>query len=119
MLSILRNVTAAFVIGVLLGVPLGVAAASSDHRTFDGKVVHVSGDNIKVTGIEGGKTQTLSFLMVPHIRKIFNRKGHATTQMQVIKPGDFVQVTYDQKFLGLRHADEIIDSDAPLKPMHS
>jgi hypothetical protein len=118
-LPILRNVTAAFVIGTLLGVPFGVAAASSDHRTFDGRVVHVSGENLKVTGIEGGKTQTISFLMVSHVRKIFKRKGSATTQMQDIKPGDFVRVTFDQKFLGLRHADEIIDSDAPLKPLHS
>jgi hypothetical protein len=114
-----RNAVVAFAIGAAIGVPLGVTAKSSDHRTFDGKVIHISGNNIKVMGIEGGKTQTISFLMVPHIKKAFRRKGATTAQMQEIKAGDYVEVTYDQKLLGLRHADEILDSDAPLGPMKS
>jgi hypothetical protein len=119
MLHTARNVIVAFTLGSALGVPFGVVAKSSDHRTFGGKVVHISGSNIKVTGVEGGKTQTLSFLMVPHIKKTFKRKGATTAALQTIKVGDFVVVTFDQKLLGVRHADEILDSDAPLGPMKS
>ncbi|MBD5655777.1 MAG: hypothetical protein IAI50_11455 [Candidatus Eremiobacteraeota bacterium] len=120
MIRTLRNITAAFAIGAALGVPLGVTAKSSDHRTFDGKVVHISGNNIKVMGLEGGKMQTISFLMVPHIKKVFKRKGAAATgQLQAIKPGDYVEITFDQKFLGVRHADEILDTDSPMGQMKS
>ena len=117
MIRTLRNATAAFAIGTLLGIPLGVAAKSSDHRTFDGKVVHISGTNIKVMGMEGGKMQTIGFVMVPHIKKVFKRKGAATTQLAEIKPGDYVEVTFDQKLLGIRHADQILDSDTPFGAM--
>lgn len=114
-----RNVFVALMLGAALGVPSGVTAKSSDHRTFGGKVVHISGSNIKVVGVEGGKTQTLSFLMVPHIKKTFKRKGATTPALQTIKVGDFVMVTFDQKLLGVRHADELLDSDTPLGPMKS
>jgi hypothetical protein len=58
--------------------------------------VHISDSNIKVHGTEGGKPQTLSFLI-----------NHGTTMMKVIKSGEYVRVTYDQKLLGVRHADSI------------
>jgi hypothetical protein len=37
--------------------------------------------------------------------------------MNLIRVGDRVWVYYDQKALGARHADEIIDQSAPLHPL--
>ena len=45
---------AVLALGAAFAAPLG-ASAASDHRTFDGTVVHVSRENIKVQGVEGGQ----------------------------------------------------------------
>ncbi len=108
--SFVRNTTAAFAIGIAIGAPLGIASASSsDHRDFEGTVAHVSFDNIKVHGIEGGKWQTISFLINPKITKMTHNGGKSTAELKDIHVGDMVKIRFDQKFLGLRHADEIID----------
>ncbi len=100
---------AAFAVGLAIGAPLGIASASSDHRDFEGTVAHVSFDNIKVKGIEGGKVQTISFLINPKITKLTHNDGKSTAELKDIRVGDMVKVRFDQKFLGLRHADMIID----------
>jgi len=86
---------AALALGAAVGLPVG-AGAASDHRIFEGNVVHVSGENIKVHGIEGGKAQTLSFLI-----------GRTTLMRHRVKPGEYVRVIFDQRFLGVRHADSV------------
>jgi len=91
----LTTSAAALALGAVLGAPLS-AGAASDHRTFDGTVVHVSRENIKVQGTEGGKSQILSFLI-----------NHGTKMAHEIKPNTYVRVIYDQKFLGVRHADDV------------
>jgi len=106
--NLARNVAAAFAFGILLGAPIGIVSAeSSDHRTFDGVVTHISTNNIKVKGIEAGKTQVLSFEYVPRIGKTLHSGGHVTTDQKMLHVGEYVRVTYDQKFLGLRHADAV------------
>jgi hypothetical protein len=106
--SFVRNVAAAFAFGLALGAPIGIVSAkSSDHRTFDGVVTHISSNNIKVKGIEAGKTQVLSFEYVPRIGKTLHSGGHVTTDQKMLHVGEYVRVTYDQKFLGLRHADAV------------
>ncbi len=69
-------------------------AKSSSHREFDGTIVEISRVNIKVHGVEGGKAQTLGF------------EGNFTKQANLHK-GEYVRVIFDQKFLGLRHADAV------------
>jgi hypothetical protein len=86
---------AVLALGAAFAAPLG-ASAASDHRTFDGTVVHVSRENIKVQGVEGGKTQILSFLI-----------DHGTKIAHTVKPNEYVRITYDQKLLGVRHADSV------------
>ncbi len=110
-MKIVRNILSAFAFGAILGAPVGMAsAASSSHRDFQGTVVHISTDNIKVHGIEGGKAQTLSFLIDPKVIKVSKKvHGQATAEMRDIQVGDSVLVRYDQKFLGVRHADAIMD----------
>ncbi len=104
----LRITAAGLAFGLALGAPLSAVAASSAHRTFDGTVVHISGNNIKVKGTEGGKEQTLSFLYVPRIGKIAHSGGQVTKTQEKLHVGEYVRVTYDQKLLGMRHADSVM-----------
>lgn len=109
-MNIARNTISAFAIGLAIGAPLGIASAkSSDHRDFEGTVEHVSAENIKIHGIEGGKAQTLSFLINPKVTKLTHNDGKSTAELKEIHIGDMVKVRFDQKLLGIRHADMIID----------
>jgi hypothetical protein len=85
--------------------PLGSAgtASAKDPNVFIGTVDHVSSDNIKVSG----SGQTLSFMLVPRFKEVFAGNGKDTKQMADIHNGDYVKVFYDQKALGVRHADKI------------
>jgi len=106
--SFVRNVVAAFALGIAVGAPIGIVSAkSSDHRTFEGVVTHISSNNIKVKGTEAGKTEVLSFEYVPRIGKTLHSGGHVTTDQKALHVGEYVRVTYDQKLLGLRHADAV------------
>lgn len=115
--SIIRNTAAAFAFGLVLGAPVGiVSAASSDHRTFDGVITAVSKINIKVKGTEGGKMQTLSFLFKPPVG---GKQTHDMSRMSAnaVHVGEYVRVTYDQKLLGLRHADFVAPYGDPAMKM--
>jgi len=80
----------------------GIALAAS---TFYGITEHVSVNNIKVYN---PKThQTLSFVILPKFDQVFSGDGKTTYQMKAVKPGRYVGVIYDQKALGMRHADKI------------
>ncbi len=73
--------------------------------TFYGIVVHVSTNNIKVQ--DSRTKQTLSFTIVPKFNEVFSANGKTTYQMSAIKAGQYVGIIYDQKMLGVRHADKI------------
>ena len=74
-------------------------------NTFYGITVHVSSNNIKV---EDPKTkQTLSFELLPKFDQVFSADGKTTYQMKNVKAGQYVGIIYDQKALGVRHADKI------------
>ncbi len=82
--------------------PIALAATTS---TFYGITVHVSTNNIKV---QDPKTkQTLSFIIVPKFDQVFSADGKTTYQMSKVKAGQYVGIIYDQKALGVRHADKI------------
>jgi hypothetical protein len=81
---------------------------------FRGRVVHVSVDNIKVKSPSG---EVLSFLILPRFHKIFHADGKTTATMNEVRTGDRVEIYYDQKAMGARHADQIIDMTAPLRPL--
>jgi hypothetical protein len=74
-------------------------------NVFYGITVHVSANNIKVK--DPATDQTLSFELVPKFDQVFSADGKTTYQMKKIKPGQYVGVIYDQKALGVRHADRI------------
>ena len=88
-------------------------AAQAKTGVWYGTVNHVSTQNIKVTNPKDH--QTLSFLLVPKFQSIFGDDGNTTMQMSQIKSGDWVKVYYDQKLLGARHADKIIDMSHHVK----
>jgi hypothetical protein len=93
--------TAALAAALLTLIPQVAFAAS----TFYGITVHVSTNNIKV---EDPKTkQTLSFAILPKFDQIFSADGKTTYQMKDVKAGQYVGIIYDQKALGVRHADKI------------
>lgn len=101
MQNVIARGTAALALFLAAAVPQAVLAAS----TFYGTAVHISTNNIKV---QNPKThQTLSFEILPKFDQVFSADGKTTYQMKAIKPGQYVGVIYDQKALGMRHADKI------------
>lgn len=92
---------AALVAILALGFPQIAMAAN----VFYGITVHVSTNNIKVHDPKTG--QNLSFELVPKFDQLFSDDGKTTYQMKALKAGQYVGVIYDQKMLGVRHADKI------------
>lgn len=91
------------------------AAASVNAKqadaVFAGTVLHSSTHSIKVKNPRSG--EVLEFQIIPRLTRL---EGHLKSHtMSAVRPGDFVKVYYDQHFLGLRHADRIIDSQHPGK----
>ncbi len=74
-------------------------------NNFYGEVVHASINNIKV--YDPKAQQTLSFIVTPKFDQVFSANGKTTYQMKDLKHGQYVRVVYDQKALGMRHADKI------------
>lgn len=101
--SILRAGVTALAIGMFCAPPPVALAGSTS--TFYGITVHVSTNNIKV---QNPKTkETLSFLIVPKFDQVFSADGKTTYQMGKVRAGQYVGIIYDQKGLGVRHADKI------------
>lgn len=98
-ITLFRAAAAAIV--VLQVIPVPAQAAS----TFYGLVKHVSVNSIKV--YDPHTKQTLSFEIVPKFDQVFSADGKTTYQMSKVKPGQYVGIIYDQKALGIRHADKI------------
>lgn len=93
--------TAVVATAALLSAP---APALADN-TFYGTVIHVSDNSIKV---EDTRTQqTLSFEIVPHFDQLFSADGKTTYQMKEMRAGRYVCIVYDQKMMGMRHADKV------------
>jgi hypothetical protein len=96
-----KTALAALAIASIVLQPRMALAAS----TFYGITVHVSSNNIKV---QDPKTkQVLSFELLPKFDQVFSADGKTTYQMKKIKAGQYVGIIYDQKALGIRHADKI------------
>lgn len=107
-----RTAAAAVALAAVIGTPLGaLAVTNTDHRTFDGTVVHVSETNLKVKSTEGGKFQILSFDFLP-------RLGVASAKHK-LKAGERVRVTFDQKGVGGRHLDSVqmLSGHTPVGPV--
>jgi hypothetical protein len=98
-----RITTLAAAAVLLTAAPQALLAMTTS--TFYGITVHVSANNIKV---QNPKTkETLSFEIVPKFDQVFSADGKSTYQMSAVKAGQYVGVIYDQKALGVRHADKI------------
>lgn len=80
-------------------------ASAGQTNNFYGEVVHVSTTNLKV--YDPHAKQTLSFMLEPKFDQVFSPDGKTTYQMRYLKAGQYVRVVYDQKLLGMRHADKI------------
>ena len=105
----MRKLGLFFLSGWMLALLIVVAApqiAQAKEGVWEGTVAHVSTANIKVYNPTA--KQTLSFLILPKFKQIFSDDGKTTIQMAEIKPGAWVKVYYDQKLVGVRHADKIV-----------
>lgn len=92
---------AALALSLAFVLPSAADAAS----VFYGIVRHVSVNSIKV--VDPRTNQTLSFELLPKFDQVFSGDGKTTYQMKDVKPGRYVGVIYDQRALGIRHADQI------------
>ena len=81
------------------------ASATNTAMRFYGVVKHVSADNIKV--YDPKTKQTVGFALTPHFHNVFKKSGSKTAQLSEIAPGQYVEVRYDRKALGIAHADRI------------
>jgi len=81
------------------------SALAMTTSTFYGITVHVSSQNIKVQ--DPRTKQVLSFVLVPKFDQVFSADGKTTYQMSKVRAGQYVGIIYDQKALGVRHADKI------------
>ena len=107
------SLTAAF--GAAVFAPAPAAAAKVGSSWVEGTLVHISSANIKVKDDKTGKE--LSFLLVPHFDQVFSGDGKTTYQMKALRSGQLVKVFYDQKMLGVRHADRILVLNRMQKPV--
>lgn len=80
-------------------------ALAGQTNNFYGEVVHASVANVKV--YDPKAHQTMSFVLTPKFDQIFSADGKTTYQMKDLTHGQYVRVVYDQKALGIRHADKI------------
>ncbi|MGH7737962.1 MAG: hypothetical protein ACREMP_08890 [Candidatus Tyrphobacter sp.] len=102
----MRSTYLRFVIPVVAAAAILVPqSARAVTNVFYGEVVHVSTTNLKVRDPHTG--QILAFVLVPHFNKLFSDNGRTTYQMTYLHNGRYVAVVYDQKGLGIRHADRI------------
>lgn len=92
-------------ITIAVGIFAPSAALAVTRNTFYGITQHVSVNNIKV--MDPKNHQILSFEILPKFDQIFSADGKTTYQMKDIKVGHYVAIIYDQKALGIRHADKI------------
>lgn len=102
-LSILPAFATAVAAGLFATIPPSALATTTS--TFYGITVHVSSQNIKVQ--DPRTKQVLSFVLVPKFDQVFSADGKTTYQMGKVKAGQYVGIIYDQKALGVRHADKI------------
>src|ERR1700716_3727292 len=86
--------------------PAPAEAAKVGSSWVEGTLVHISASNIKIKDDKTGKE--LGFLLVPHFDQVFSADGKTTYQMKSLHSGQLVKVYYDQKMLGVRHADRIL-----------
>jgi len=98
--TLARGAAALALIAAVVAPVLAQAAS-----TFYGITVHVSTNNIKVRDPRTG--QTLSFELLPKFDQIFSADGKTTYQMNHVHAGQYVGIIYDQRALGMRHADRI------------
>lgn len=101
----MRLTRALFALFFLAAIAAPHAAFAGKTNNFYGEVVHVSVENVKVHDPKA--KLTLSFVLTPKFDQIFSEDGKTTYQMKSLKPGQYVRVVYDQKVLGMRHADKI------------
>ena len=98
---------------VILAAPAQAVPVGSSW--VEGTLVHVSTANVKVKDDKTG--HELSFLLVPHFNQVFSEDGKTTYQMASLHSGQLVKVFYDQKALGIRHADRILVLNRTQKPV--
>ncbi len=96
------------------------AAVKAGSQVYYGLVKHVSTTDLKVYDPKTKKT--MGFVLVPRFGNVFKSDGRTAQQVNDLKAGQYVKVYYDQKALGVVHADRILimsSGDSVMKVNHS
>ena len=112
-MRILRSLPILALVAAMFAPQIAFAGKTNNYY---GEIVHVSMNNVKV--YDPHAKQTLSFIVAPSFAQVFSDDGKTTYQMKDLKHGQYVRVVYDQKALGIRHADKIfiLNNRNELKP---
>jgi hypothetical protein len=110
------------VAALLVALTLGAASASvkAGSQVFEGLVKHVSTTDLKVYNPSSKKT--MGFALVPRFGNVFKSDGRTSQTVNDLAAGQYVKVYYDQKMLGLVHADRILimsSNNMKMKVNHS
>ncbi len=85
----------------------GVASAvKAGSQVYEGLVKHISTSSLQVFNPTTKKT--LSFVLVPRFGNVFKKDGRTSASVSDLQAGQYVKVYYDQKALGVVHADRIL-----------
>jgi len=112
---LLAALMAAVPVATAVVAPAPAQAAKVGSAWVEGTLVHISSTNIKIKDDKTGKE--LGFVLVPHFDQVFSSDGKTTYQMKALHSGQLVKVYYDQKLLGIRHADRILVLNRAEKPV--
>ncbi|HEY0383118.1 MAG TPA: hypothetical protein VGC72_13065 [Candidatus Elarobacter sp.] len=112
---LIAALVAAVAVAPAVVTPAPAQAVPVGSSWVEGTLVHISSSNIKIKDDKTGKE--LGFVLVPHFDQVFSSDGKTTYQMKALHSGQLVKVFYDQKLLGVRHADRILVLNRAEKPV--
>jgi hypothetical protein len=112
---LIAALVAAVAVAPAVVAPAPAQAVPVGSSWVEGTLVHISSSNIKIKDDKTGKE--LGFVLVPHFDQVFSSDGKTTYQMKALHSGQLVKVFYDQKLLGVRHADRILVLNRAEKPV--
>jgi hypothetical protein len=86
----------------------GAASASvkAGSQVAEGLIKHVSSTNVSIYNPR--TKQSEGFVIVPRFGNVFKADGRTPKQVSDLHNGQYVKVYYDQKMLGVMHADRIL-----------
>jgi hypothetical protein len=96
------------------------ASVKAGSQVAEGLVKHTATNSISIYNPR--TKQSERFVIVPRFGNVFSADGRTSRQVKDLHNGQYVKVYYDQKMLGIMHADRILimnDNNMSMKTDHS